>query len=217
MSLFCRIFFNTTNSSIKKTLNTHAIITNCQYGFLIHHSTELTAIQLIDGTTSELYHHKIPFSIYIDMSKAFDLIDFTVLLHKLSHYGIHDTALKLLKSYLTHRKQYCYYKGDCSNTLTPTRDVPQDAILGPLLFQLYINDFLNVTNKFQFLMYADDTTLHSTYDTFHDTDNTDITTITHNISTELSRIVTWLTQNKLLINTSKTKMAVFHRPHKYVI
>ena len=45
------------------------------------------------------------------MSKAFDLIDFTVLLHKLSHYGIHDTALKLLKSYLTDRKQYCYYKG----------------------------------------------------------------------------------------------------------
>ena len=47
-------------------------------------------------------------------------------------------------------------------------------------------------------MYADDTTLHSTYDTFHDTDNTDITTITHNINTEISRIVTWLTQNKLL-------------------
>ena len=64
-------------------------------------------------------------------------------------------------------------------------------------------------------MYADDTTLHSTYDTFHDTDNTDITTITHNINTELSRIVTWLTQNKLLINTSKTKMTVFHIPKNY--
>ena len=50
-------------------------------------------------------------------------------------------------------------------------------------------------------------------DTFHDTDNTDITTITHNINTELSRIVTWRTQNKLLINTSKTKMtdSICHR------
>ena len=50
-------------------------------------------------------------------------------------------------------------------------------------------------------MYSDDTTLHSTYDTVHDTDNTDntdITAITHIINTELSRIVTWLTQNKLL-------------------
>ena len=66
-------------------------------------------------------------------------------------------------------------------------------------------------------MYADDTTLHSTYDTFHDTDYTDITTITHNINTELSHIVTWLTQNKLLINTSKTKMTVFHMPQKHVL
>ena len=55
-------------------------------------------------------------------------------------------------------------------------------------------DYPNVTNKFQFLTYADDTTLHNTYDTFHDTDNTDITAITHNINTELSHIVTWLTQ-----------------------
>ena len=84
-------------------LNTHDIITNRQYSFRRRHSTELTAIELIDRTTSELDHYKIPFNIYIDMSKAFDLIDFTVLRHKLSHYGIHHTAWKLLKSYLTDR------------------------------------------------------------------------------------------------------------------
>ena len=59
------------------------------------------------------------------MSKAFDLIDFTVLLHKLSHYGIHDTALKLLKSYLTDRKQYCYYNGTSSSTLTTSQGDPK--------------------------------------------------------------------------------------------
>ena len=66
-------------------------------------------------------------------------------------------------------------------------------------------------------MYADDTTLHSTYDTFHDTDNSDITAITHNINTEVSRIVPWLTQNKLLINKSKTEITVFHMPQKHVL
>ena len=59
--------------------------------------------------------------------------------------------------------------------------------------------------------------LHCIYDTFHDIDNTDITAITHTINTELSCIVTWLTQNKLLINTSKTKMTVFHMPQKHVL
>ena len=91
-------------------LNIHDIITNCQYGFPRHYSTELTAIELIDRNTSELDHNKITFNIYIDMSKAFDLIDFTVLLYKLSHYGIRDIALQLHKRYLTDRKQNCYNK-----------------------------------------------------------------------------------------------------------
>ena len=151
------------------------------------------------------------------MSKDFDLIDFTVLLHILSHYGIHDTALKLLKYYLTDRKQCCYYKCTCSSTLTTSRGASQGSILGLLLFLLYINDFPNVTNHFQFLMYADDKTLHSTYDTFLNTDNTDITAITHTTNSELSRIVTWLAQNKLLINTSKTEMTVLHMPQKNVL
>ena len=109
------------------------------------------------------------------------------------------------------------YKGTSTCTLTTLRGVLQGSILRPLLFPHCINDFPNVTSKFQFLMYADDTTLHSAYDTSHDADNTDITTITHNISTELSHIVTWLTQNKLLINTSNTKMTVFHMPQKHVL
>ena len=99
--VFERVIYN----QLYNYLNIHDIITSCQYGFRRHHSTELAAIELVDRTTSEIDHYKIPFNIYIDMSKAFDLIDFTVLLHKLSHYGIHDTALKLLKSYLTDRKQ----------------------------------------------------------------------------------------------------------------
>ena len=65
-------------------------------------------------------------------------------------------------------------------------------------------------------MYADDTTLYSTYDTFHNTENTDILTIAHNINKELSVIVTCVTQNKLLNNTSKTKITVFHMPQKHV-
>ena len=57
-------------------------------------------------------------------------------------------------------------------------------------------------------MYADDTTILSTYDTFHTNTDTDIATIQKNINEELLRVTTWLSRNKLLINTTKTK--IFH-------
>ena len=61
------------------------------------------------------------------------------------------------------------------------KGVPQGSILGPLLCILYVNDFYLSSNKFTFLMYADDTTILSTYDTFHTNTDTDIATIQRNI------------------------------------
>ena len=65
-------------------------------------------------------------------------------------------------------------------------------------------------------MYADDTTLLSTYDTFHTNTDTDIATIQRNINEELLRVTTWLSRNKLLINTTKTKMTVCHTQQKHI-
>ena len=97
--VFERVIYN----PLYSYLNTHDIITNCQYGFRRHHSTELTEIEPITRTSSERDQYKISVNIYIDLSKAFDLNELTILLHELSHYDIHDTALKLLKSYLIDR------------------------------------------------------------------------------------------------------------------
>ena len=65
-------------------------------------------------------------------------------------------------------------------------------------------------------MYADDTTLLSTYDTFHTNTDTDIATIQRKINEELLRVTTWLSRNILLINTTKTKMTVFHTQQKHI-
>ena len=65
------------------------------------HSTEYTAIELVDRVIEKLDRNTVPFNIYIDLSKAFHMIDHNILLFKLYHYGIRDGALNLLKSYFT--------------------------------------------------------------------------------------------------------------------
>ena len=104
-------------------------------------------------------NNEIPIGIFIDLSKAFDTINHKILLSKLKFYGLDESALALMTSYLEDRKQYVVYKGVQSNLNSITTEVPQGSVLGPWLFLIYINDMHNVTKKFHFLCYADDTTL----------------------------------------------------------
>ena len=100
----------------------------------------------------------IPFSIYLDLSKAFD---HNMLLSKLDYYGIKDTALNWFESYLTNRTQYVNCNGISSSIRTIETAVPQGSILGPLLFIIYMHDIHTVSNNLNFILYADDTTLSS--------------------------------------------------------
>ena len=118
------------------------------------------------------------------------MIDHNILLFKLNHYGIRNGALNLLESYFTGRKQYCHFRSTDSAMLNIHKGVPQGSILGPLLFILYINDFIYSTDKFDFLMYADDTTLFSTYDKFESIDDKNIETIKNNITITNSYMAT---------------------------
>ena len=107
---------------------------------------------------SHLDAGRIPLNIYIDLSKAFDTLDHTILLEKLRHYGIRDTELQLIKNYLSNRYQLTEVNGYTSKPLKIKTGVPQGSVLVPLLFLLYINDLPNCS-IFLMVMYADDTTL----------------------------------------------------------
>ena len=201
--IFERVIFN----QIHDYFNTHNLYYNSnQYGFRKDHSTELAALEIIDRITQHLDKGATPINIYLDLSKAFDTLDHNILLHKLKHYGIQDNALDLFRSYLTERQQYVDFNGTKSNREYITTGVPQGSILGPILFIIYINDIAKSSKQFNFITYADDTTLCCTL-------NQNV----NNINKELKNVTEWLKINKLSLNVKKTKAMLFHMPQKNVI
>ena len=120
------------------------------------------------------------------MSKAFDCINHKILATKLKHYGICGVALNLISNYLLDRYQYVQIDDTVSQMRLLIRGVPQGSIFGPLLFNIFTYDIIESSTKFNFIMYADDTTLNSTLKSFGDVTNLESQ---HNISTELSNVV----------------------------
>ena len=157
--------------------------------------------------------NEIPFSIFVDLSKAFDTLDHTILLKQLKHYGINGKAVQLCESYLTNRTQYVEINGVKSGALPITTGVPLGSILGPLLFIIYINDVPLASQVFTFISYADDKTLFSTLNNFTNTPNIDPNCL---INEELFKTNEWLEINKLSLNIAKTKYKLFHMHNKKV-
>ena len=155
-----KIFEKVILEQLTTYLNKNNLIHKHQYGFRKNHSTEYASLHIVDYLNYEMDKNRTPTNIYLDLSKAFDSLSHYILLNKLQHYGLCDVALNLLKSYLTNRKQFVQYNEYSSDMKYSHNGVPQGSILGPLLFLIYINDLPNSSELFNFLMYADDTTLY---------------------------------------------------------
>ena len=193
-------------------LNSLNLFYHGQYGFRENHSTELAALELIDRVIHYLDKGETPISVFLDLSKAFDTLDHSILLSKLEYYGIRDNALELFKSYLSNRKQYVVLDTIQSDSVNIVTGVPQGSILGPLLFTIYINDIITCSDKFKFIVYADDTTLLTTANVFDKQIELSLS-----INNELAKVNDWLRVNKLSLNVNKKKAMVFHMPQKKML
>lgn len=139
-------------------------------------------------------------SIYTDFSKAFDTVEFNVLLPKLKSIGIDGTLLKWIDSYISDRSLQVVFNGSKSNPFTPTSGVPQGSILGPLLFNIFIND-LGGLLKCEHLFFADDLKIYKTINCQGDVDK---------LSNDLITLNSWCLQNGLKLNIGRCKFISFN-------
>ena len=210
---FEKVVFN----QVYEYFTNNELFYNSQYGFRKLHSTEYASLELVDRISQYLDNGKLPVTVYLDLSKAFDTINNEILLKKLEYYGFTDTPLKWFRSYLHNRQQYVFFNGCCSTPKTLETGVPQGSIPGPLLFLIYMNDIKEACKKFIPILYADDTGLVSSLCSFYDDkDEYDINEISRDINDELSCVQEWLNINKLSLNVSNTKYMIFHHRQRNI-
>ncbi len=182
-------------------IESFSLLYNGQYGFREKHSTSLALMELLEDITNNYDENNVTTGVFIDLKKAFDTINHTILITKLSHYGIRGEPLQWLESYLSDRKQFVYYNNIESDKSTVVCGIPQGSILGPILFLLYINDLSNVSNKLKFILFADDTNVFYSGKCLED--------VCRLMNDELKIMNTWFKVNKLSLNVDKTKYMIF--------
>ena len=213
MPSISKIFEKIILKQITTYLDSTNLIHKHQYGFRKKHSTEYAALHIVTylHVNYELDRNRTPTNVYLDLSKAFDTLSHNILLRKLKHYGVCDSALNLMKKYLEDRKQCVQFYECISEMKAIHKWVPQGSILGPLLFliYMYINDIPNSSNVFNFLMYADDTTV---YCCLEDIDSVNKELV---LNSELKSVhlLVWLSANKLTLNVNRSKYMLFSK-HK---
>lgn len=174
-----------------------------------HYGCETALVRLIEDWKGNLDRNIKTGIVFNDLSKAFDVIDHNLLLAKLRAYGLSDISLKLIRSYLSDRKQFVKI-GNCKSANTEMKvGVPQGSVLGPTFFNIFFNDIFYFIQKCTLTAYADDSQIFAA--------NKELDLIKTDLTFDLSKMKHWFDNNYMQINPSKAKALVLARSNSQVL
>jgi hypothetical protein len=206
--MFAKIFESVVHAYVSRYFAVNNLYSSTQHGFTARRSTVTACAEIMDSVHKYVDQQYTVGVVLLDLSKAFDIINHRILIKKLMRYGFGNDVIKWFESYLHGRVGHV---NNCSRAsfYVPGVGVPQGSVLGPLLFNVYVNDLCNALTKGALIQYADDTTvvLKSKKSTVQFITKVEFAT---------SEIVKWFGLNRLQVNFAKSCFIVFGRNRQLI-
>lgn len=213
LPVLSKLFEKVIKSRLVRHLTSLKIINHNQFGYQKSKGTLDAIDSLLNSVVNKLNNKLKVAGLFLDLSSAFDTVEHCILMDKLEHYGVRGNVLKILRSYLTNRKQYVEIKSlhegveeiHKSKLFTVTRGVPQGSVLGPIFFIIFLNDLTkyikNILPDADLIIFADDTSAVIADD--------NIETLKCKLNVLIAACESWFSMNNLKLNVSKTKCMIF--------
>jgi len=198
LNCFSKIFERFIHNSITPFVEN--LLSESVSAYRKNYNSSHVLIKLIENWKKSLDNKMLVGAVLMDLSKAFDCIPHDILITKMHAYGFSKNTLTFFYSYLKRRKQYVKINETCSDFKTILTGVPQGSILGPVLFNLFINDLFYSIKEADLYNFADDNTIY-TY-------GFNLGNIFRKLQNDLQNILLWLENNSLKANPVKFQFMI---------
>ena len=207
LSTLSKVLEKVVATQILTYLNENKLLNSLQSAYQPHKSTETALTRVSNDILVSLDKKHITIITLIDLSSAFDTLNHELITHRLRQLGIKDTALKWFISFLTDRTFTVKINNTSSKSAAIKYGVPQGSVLGPIIFNICIDNISRIIKKhpIKYHMYADDLQLYVEVESTEK-----IPIAMRSINNCLDEIKNWYNENSLCINMNKTEALIIH-------